>query len=237
MQAGEAVPAAFPYVTLDEVRPAGFAFEAAIFDFDGTLADSCGVWEQVDRDFFAARGLACTPEYAARMAALGFEDGARYTRESFGLADSVQDICDEWNRMGRVHYARDVQMFPGVLDYVRALKARGVPVAIATTNDPQVLAAMEPRVPLSETFGVRVHGCEVPRHSKEHPDIFLEAARRLGVDPAGCVVFEDSLTAIRTAQAAGMRCVGHASGSPSQPLGEICAQTGFVVDSWGALLQ
>lgn len=224
------------FVTIDQLRPDSFAFCAALFDFDGTLADSCGVWEQVDREFFAARGLAYTPEYAARLSVLGFEDGARYTRQAYGLAESEQDICDEWNRMGRAHYACDVEMFPGALDYVRALKAHGVPVAIATTNDPKVLAAMEPRVPLSELFAVRVHGCEVPHHSKEHPDIFLEAARRLGVDARGSVVFEDHLSAIRTAQAAGMRCVGHRSGSAVQPAEEIREQTGLLLDSWRDLL-
>ena len=69
-------------VCLDQLRPSSFAFRAAIFDFDGTLADSCDVWAQVDRDFFAARGLAYSPEYAETLALLGFEEGARYTVEA-----------------------------------------------------------------------------------------------------------------------------------------------------------
>lgn len=66
---------------LDQLRPSSFAFDAAIFDFDGTLADSCRVWREVDRDFFEARGLTYTPEYGERLAVLGFEDGARFTIE------------------------------------------------------------------------------------------------------------------------------------------------------------
>ena len=132
-------------VCLDQLRPASFAFRAAIFDFDGTLADSCDVWAQVDRDFFAARGLAYSPEYAETLALLGFEDGARYTVEAYGLAESPQEICDEWNRMGREHYTHDVQMFPDALEYVRALKQQGILTAIATTNDPQVVSSMELR--------------------------------------------------------------------------------------------
>lgn len=223
-------------VSLDQLRPASFAFRAAIFDFDGTLADSCDVWAQVDRDFFAARGLAYSPEYAETLALLGFEDGARYTVEAYGLAESPQEICDEWNRMGREHYTHDVQMFPDALEYVRALKQRGILTAIATTNDPQVVSSMEPRVPMAGLFDTRVHGCEVARHTKEHPDIFLEAAHRLGVEPHECVVFEDHLTAIRTAQAAGMACAGHVNGQATQPTGEIQAQAGVIITSWGDLL-
>ena len=194
------------------------------------------MWAQVDRDFFAARGLAYSPEYAETLALLGFEDGARYTVEAYGLAESPQEICDEWNRMGREHYTHDVQMFPDALEYVRALKQQGILTAIATTNDPQVVSSMEPRVPMAGLFDTRVHGCEVAHHTKEHPDIFLEAARRLGVEPHECVVFEDHLTAIRTAQAAGMACAGHVNGQATQPTDEIQAQAGVIITSWGELL-
>lgn len=224
------------HTTLSQLRPSSFAFRAAIFDFDGTLADSCDVWAQVDRDFFDARGLAYSPEYAETLALLGFEDGARYTVEAYGLAESPQEICDEWNRMGREHYTHDVQMFPDALEYVRALKRQGILTAIATTNDPQVVSSMEPRVPMAGLFDTRVHGCEVAHHTKEHPDIFLEAARRLGVEPHECVVFEDHLMAIRTAQAAGMACAGHVNGQATQPTDEIQAQAGVIIKSWSELL-
>ena len=221
---------------LDQLRPPSFAFDAAIFDFDGTLADSCRVWREVDRDFFEARGLTHTPEYGEKLAVLGFEDGARFAIETYGLADTVQEVCDEWNALGRARYAHDVQMFPHALDYVRALKDASIPCAIATTNDPQVIAAMEPHVPLGGLFDARVHGCEVPHHTKEHPDIFLEAAARLGVDPARCVVFEDHLAAIRTAQGVGMACAGHVNGLADQPVDEIAAQAGVLIGDWVQLL-
>ena len=95
---------------------------------------------------------------------------------------------------------------------------------------------MEPRVPMAGLFDTRVHGCEVAHHTKEHPDIFLEAACRLGVEPHECVVFEDHLTAIRTAQAAGMACAGHVNGQATQPTDEILAQAGVIIKSWSELL-
>ena len=119
---------------------------------------------------------------------------------------------------------------------MRDLKQRGILTAIATTNDPQVVSSMEPRVPMAGLFDTRVHGCEVAHHTKEHPDIFLEAARRLGVEPHECAVFEDHLTAIRTAQAAGMACAGHVNGQATQPTGEIQAQAGVIIKSWSELL-
>ena len=136
-------------------------FKAAIFDFDGTIADTASIWNKVDETFLALRGISPVPEdYSRMLTILGFEGGARYTIETFGLKDTEQDICDEWTRMGRAFYRTDVQLRPGAERYLVALRALGIPLALATTNDPQVLDAME-QVDVDALFDVRVHGCEV----------------------------------------------------------------------------
>ena len=222
----------------EDLAPERFATcsaRAAIFDFDGTLAESGGVWRRVDEIFFERRGLAFADDFASKLSVLGFEDGARYAIEAYRLPDTVQEICDEWNRLGSKLYETEVCLRPGAEAYIRALRAAGVPVALATTNDPAVLAAMEPRVPISELLPVRVHGCQVEHHTKNHPDIYLEAARRLGVEPGECLVFEDILPAVLTAKAAGMRVVGVRTGSSRQKWEEIRAAADLTIDSWEAL--
>ena len=191
----------------NRLRAAGV--EAVILDFDGTLAESSGIWKEVDRIFFERRGLEFGPEYAERLSVLGFEDGARYTIEEYGLTDTVEQICDEWNELGRELYRGRVELRPGVATYLRGLRAAGIPYALATTNAPEVVLALEPRLPIRELFPVRVHGCEVERHTKEDPDIYLEAARRLGM------LTDEQATAIRAAD----RLAAPAQSAPSSAHG------------------
>lgn len=216
-------------------RFAANAARAAIFDFDGTLAESGDVWHEVDVIFFERRGIAFDDDFADKLSVLGFEEGARYAIGAYDLPDTVEEICDEWNRLGRKLYERRVCLRPGAEAYIRALRAAGVPVALATTNDPDVIAAMEPRVPVSELLPVRVHGRDVEHHTKNHPDIYLEAARRLGVEPSECLVFEDILPAVLTAKRAGMRAVGVRTSSPHQQWELIRHAADLVIDGWEGL--
>lgn len=208
-----------------------FEFEAAIFDFDGTLASSAGVWDKVDRAFLSKRGLPYAPGYSCDLAALGFAAGARYTIDRFGLDERPEDICDEWNGLARGLYARDVKLRPGAERYVRALRGAGFPVALATTNDPEVVDSLSPRVDTRGLFDERVFGCEVAADKRE-PDIYLEAARRMGADPRGCVVFEDIVPGLLAARGAGMTGCAVRSDDPAQTVSDVIAAGDLYLESW-----
>ena len=175
---------------------------AAIFDFDGTLAETWDLWHEVDEVFFASRGLPFDEESSLTLATLGFEPGARWCVEHYRLREDPAHIVDEWNRLGSALYRSRVRLRPGAEAYLRRLRASGVPLALATTNDPQVLDSME-HVRVRELFDAVVCGREVTR-GKDAPDIYLEAAARLGAAPTECVVFEDILPGIRSAAGADM---------------------------------
>lgn len=203
---------------------------AAIFDFDNTIADTAHIWHEVDLEFLAKRGLPYTSDYPRRLAALGFEGGARFTIEHFGLDETVEDICDEWNRMGRDLYRNTVVLRPGAERYIRALKGAGIPCALATTNDRNVLGSMR-NVDVYALFDVCVHGAEVER-GKDHPDIYFEAARRLGVDPTTCMVFEDIVPALRSAKRAGMLACGVRANDPNQDVEQAVRVADLWLDDW-----
>ncbi|MBQ6651366.1 MAG: HAD family phosphatase [Atopobiaceae bacterium] len=192
-----------------------FGHQAAIFDFDGTLASSSFVWNEVDHTFLERRGHAWTPDLAQHLAALGFAEGALYVIDRYGLDEDPQDICDEWNALANDIYATEVDLRPGAREYLDALRASGIPLALATTNDHDVLASMAPRVDVYKLFDVVVCGTDVTK-TKRHPDIYLEAARRLGVSPSGCIVFEDIVDGINSARRAGMVTCAVASGDVTQ---------------------
>lgn len=204
--------------------------DAAIFDFDGTLAETSWVWRLVDEHFFERRGLPYTSEVSRELAALGFAPGARFVIQHFGLDEREQDICDEWNADGRELYEHDVRLRLGAEEYLHALRAAGVPIALATTNAPEVIDAMC-HVDADALFDERVHGCEVSR-PKHFPDIYVEAARRLGVEPSHCIVFEDLAVGLRSARSVGMLGVGVRCDDECQDLDALRAQSDILLNDW-----
>lgn len=210
------------------------SFSAAVFDFDGTLAETWRLWRRVDEIFFSTRGLPFDEDASATLATLGFAAGAQWCVERYRLRDEVSDIVDEWNRLGAALYETEVRLRPGAERYLRALRSAGVPLALATTNDPHVLGAMR-WVDVRGLFDEVVCGREVAR-GKDHPDIYLEAARRLGAEPTSCVVFEDILPGTLSARRAGMRAVAVRCDDPRQPWGELRREADACIEGWEGLL-
>lgn len=204
--------------------------EAAIFDFDGTLADTAHIWYEVDHVFLRRRNLSYPQGYGEQLAALGFEKGAQFTIDLFHLNETPQAICDEWNAIGREMYRNEVTLRPGAERYIRAVRAAGIPCALATTNDVRVLSSMQHLDP-AELFDTCVYGAEVGK-GKDEPDIYLEAARRLGVAPHGCIVFEDIAIAVQSAQAVGMRVCAVNSSDRAQPTDVLRATADLWLDDW-----
>lgn len=209
-------------------------FETAIFDFDGTISNTADLWHEVDLAFLGERGLPYTPDYARKLSVLGFEDGARYTIERYGLKESPQDICDEWNRMGRALYRTRATLRPGAEKYLAALRKHGVKLALATTNDPEVVGSMQ-HVHVDELFDSCVYGKEVARN-KEHPDIYLEAARRLDTAPNRCIVFEDIVPGLLSAKRAHMLTCGVFSNDPTQHVREVQKAADLFLWDWTDLI-
>ena len=176
---------------------------AAIFDLDGTLLDSMWVWRAVDEAFFAARGLALPDDYVKSILSLTFRETAEYTIARFRLDETPEAIMDEWNRMCFRQYCEHVRLKPGVREYLARLKAQGVKLGTATSLTTTAMHAVLESNGVLPLFGALTSADEVTR-GKEHPDIYLLAAQKLGAQPRDCVVFEDVLRTLRGIRAAGM---------------------------------
>lgn len=205
-------------------------FDAAIFDFDGTIADTAWIWEEVDRIFLGERGIPYTREYARMLSVLGFSSGAQYTIETYGLKERPEDICDEWTRLSHALYCTRVELRPGVEPYIRALQACGVRTALATANEPELISSMR-LVDVDSLFDVRVHGRDV-NAAKDQPDIYLEAARRLGVTPERCIVFEDIEPGLLAAREAGFLTCAVRAGDAVQMLDEVRTAAELYLAEW-----
>ena len=188
----------------------GNRIRAAVFDLDGTLIDSMEIWREVDEDFFARRGMAVPEGYQERIAHLGFRECAAFTVREYMPAESEADVIEEWRALSLSKYsARDGAKYfkPGAVDFVRRLKGEGFRLGVATASSPDFF------LPILRAGGVEplFDGfCTVDEagRNKSCPDIFLLIAKKLGVTPAECAVFEDNLAALRAAKSTGMFAVG-----------------------------
>jgi len=130
---------------------------------------------------------------------------SRYMRDALGVPGTPEEINAEVVRRMLERYGEDPPLIPGAVDAVRRCEARW-PLAVASSSNPELIEVVLDRAGIRELFRAVVSSQEVPR-GKPAPDVYLEAARRLGVGPARCAAVEDSHNGLRSAKAAGMRVI------------------------------
>lgn len=155
--------------------------KAAIFDLDGTLLDSMGVWDQVDIDFLAKRGIEVPADYMGKVAAMQFRQIAEYTIARFGLPDTPEALMQEWDDMVRVAYSTVVEAKPHAVEYLSYLKRSGAKLAVATSLPPALREPAMKHVGIFDYFDQIVSVDDANNVGKDRPDVFLLAAGRLGV--------------------------------------------------------
>jgi HAD superfamily hydrolase (TIGR01549 family) len=179
--------------------------EAVIFDLDGVLVDSEHVWDEVREELARERGGRWHERAQADMMGMSSTEWSRYLHDVIGLAEPPEEISDEVVRRMQARYAKQIPLVDGAPDAVRRL-AGSFRLALASSSNRPLIDTVLETAALAELFEVTVSSEEV-EHGKPEPDVYLEAARLLGVEPEGCVAIEDSGNGIRAAKAAGMRVV------------------------------
>ena len=177
--------------------------EAVVFDLDGVLLDSEHVWDEVREELARERGGRWHDRAQADMMGMSSREWSRYMHDVIGLAEPPDVINDEVVRRLLERYATDLPLIEGAADAVKRL-ASSYRLALASSSNRAVIDAVLEEAELRPYFDVTVSSEEVAR-GKPAPAVFLEAARRLGVDPRACAAIEDSDNGIRAAHAAGMR--------------------------------
>ena len=182
-------------------------FEACIFDLDGTLLDSLGVWVDIDIEFLGKRGIDFTEDYGKAVSSMQLSEAADYTIKLYRLEEEPADIIEEWLEMARYRFAHEIGLKPFAKELLLKLKGRGIPLGVATTSKKELYQPALERNGIAELFDAVVDS-DMVRTGKESPEIFLKAAELLGVAPEKCVVFEDTLVGLRSAASCGFMTVG-----------------------------
>ncbi len=178
--------------------------KAVIFDLDGTLVDSMGLWRDIDIAFLGERGIAYEDSLQEKIEGMSFTETAVFCKEYYKLEESVEELKSIWNQMAREKYRYEIQAKPGVLRFLDNLKQKGIKMGIATSNSEELISAVNEAYHFDEYMTCIVTSCSVKK-GKPAPDVYLEAARQLGVEPGECLVFEDIVKGIEAGKNAGMK--------------------------------
>ncbi|APC79045.1 HAD hydrolase, IA, variant 1 family protein [Clostridium botulinum] len=181
--------------------------EGAIFDLDGTLIDSMRIWEKIDYDFLNKRNLKVPQDLKDKIETLTFQEGANFFKKNFKLKESQEEILKEWHNMVVKEYSHNIQLKNNVRDFLIKLKNKGVKLAIATSNTPELTKLVLENNKILDLFDSITTISEVNRN-KTFPDIYLLCAEKLKLPAEKCAVFEDILPAIKSAKAAKMKTIG-----------------------------
>jgi HAD superfamily hydrolase (TIGR01509 family) len=177
------------------------ATEAVVFDLDGVLVDSESVWGEAKRQLVEETGGHWSPDAIREMMGMSSIEWSRYLHDRLDVPISPEEISDAVVERMIALYRERLPLLPGAVEAVRSLAERW-PLAVASSSNRPVIDLVLELAGIAGAFAVTVSSEEV-RRGKPAPDVYLEAARRLGVAPDRCVAIEDSANGIRAADAAG----------------------------------
>jgi len=179
--------------------------DGVVFDLDGLLLDSEQVWDAAREELAQERGGSWHPQAQRDMMGMSSPEWSRYMHDVIGLPEPPQEISREVVRRLEEHYRKDLPVIPGARAAVERLADRW-PLALASSSNRELIDLALDLMGIADRFQTTVSSEEVAR-GKPAPDVYLEAARRLGIDPHRAAAIEDSHNGIRAAKAAGMRVI------------------------------
>jgi len=179
--------------------------EAVVFDLDGVLPQSEEVWDAVRERYVREAGGRYDEEVQRAMMGMSAPEWSRYLHEEAGVRQDPEDINRAVVERMLEAYRSELPLLPGAVEAVRRT-AESFPLGLASSSNREIFEAVLDLAGIADCFGATVSSEEVAR-GKPAPDVYLEAARRLGVEPERCTAVEDSHAGIRSAKSAGMRVV------------------------------
>ena len=181
--------------------------KGVIFDVDGVLLDSMGIWTDLGARYLVSIGKTPEEGLAEILFSMSMEQGAEYLREHYSIDLTAEEIGTGLQDMLRDFYYYEVQAKPGAQQLLQAVSSAGIKITAATSSPREHIEKALERNGLLSYVDRMFTNAEIGK-SKHSPDIYDAAADHMGTAPGETCVFEDSLYALRTAAAAGYHTVG-----------------------------
>lgn len=183
--------------------------KAVIFDMDGVLVDSQPYHFKADIDTMAEYGVIKGQKFYESFAGTLTADRMRTLKEMFGLDVPVEEMTiKRENMILDIMGKEDIKPVSGIPEFLRSIKEKGLTTAVASSSDYKLINLILDRLKIAKYFDSVTSGSDVKR-GKPSPDVFLLAAERIGIEPAECLVVEDSENGVKAAKAAGMKALGY----------------------------
>lgn len=179
--------------------------KCAVFDVDGTLLDSMGMWNSITYEYADFKNIYAPEDLSKRMNKLSLTGCAMLYKE-LGAEGTVEEIAAEIVEMARERYRAVIKEKPGAREFIKSLREKGVHIAIATASDIGGLMPALKREGIAGFIEFAI-SCEDIGKGKSQPDVYLKCAEHFGAAPEECIVFEDALYASKTAKNAGFKLV------------------------------
>ena len=209
--------------------------KAVLFDLDGTLVESMSMWGDIDVDYLKKFHKPVPEGLQKAIEGLSMYQTAVYFKENFAIEDSLEEIMDEWNRMAYEKYTTEIPLKPGARAFLNGLKDKNIPCGIATSNSRILTEAILKSHQVENYFSVMVTGDEIT-NGKPDPEVYLEAAKKMGVAPEHCLVFEDIPFGIIAGKRAGMTVCAVEDAYSMKDMEEKIRLADFYIKSYEELL-
>ena len=177
----------------------------AIFDLDGTLLDSLPVWDHLGLDMLRSQGYDPDPALGLQLKIMTMTDGAQLCKDLFDMPQSIEEIAALVEDQAQLAYNTVIGLKPGVENFLKRLKAAGIPMFVATNTRRELVEDGLRHNGLLSYFDGILTCPEVGEGKKDGPAVYEQSMLRLGGTKENTVIFEDAIHPIRTAKKAGFR--------------------------------